>query len=209
MSSLPTLWSSHGRSRIDVALRPARRLLGRHPQRPAALGRRHVVLEPGIGPHPDELPPALRLAGDDGQRGVEDALAPLERRATARSGRRGPAPPIRWRRPNAFSSGQAAAVDDPAAAGMGMLHEIAADLVVLVAEARHARAAEPRILDPAGGEDERPRPDRQPRRAERARLDPLDPAGRAATIAVTVAWSDDLASRIGRRGRRSSPRRSG
>ena len=122
-------------------------------------------------------------------------LAPLQRLGRARSGRPCRWRPMRWRRPNALSKRQALPFDDAAAAGMRMLHEIAADLVVLVAEAgRHRSTA-----TPAGSADFRFR--RRRARTLRARtissgprsdraITRFDAACRTATasIAVTVAW---------------------
>ena len=131
------------------------------------------MLEAGIGLHSDELPPALRLARDDGQRCVEDALAPLKRLGRADQGGEvlagdPVAPAERLQEP------PRRAPDDPAAAGVGMLHEAAADLVVAEAGGEQ----QPRSLDPAGREHEGLGPDGQPGAAQRARLDPRDSAVR-------------------------------
>jgi hypothetical protein len=167
-----------GAERIGDPLGEAGRPLGRDPQAAPGAGRRHVVLDGRISPHPPELGGALGLAGDDGERAVEDRSLGLQfRRRRDQGGGVPPPDPVapserleQWPGPG---------LGDPPSAGVGMLHEPAADIVVRIAETgghdRARREQEAGILHSAGGEDERARPDRESAAAERSGEDPIDP----------------------------------
>ncbi len=189
---LARLVQQPGAERIDMALGPGRRLLRHHPHPPATAGRRHVMLERTIGAHAPELRRPRRLPPDDGERAVEQPLAPLQigrgRDERCHVMAADPVPPA-----EGLEQWPGLGIDDPPAARMGMFHEVAADLVALIADVR--RQQQPGILDPARRQHEGARLDMQMRAGQRLRLDPADRAI-LRNDPRDAGMGDDLAARM-------------
>ncbi len=139
----------------------AHQLLGRFPHRAAGARRRGAMLEVEIGALGERMVAALRLPDGEGQCGVEQPFAPLQRFRW--SNRRRYFHPVDAPLGEGRQPLPVGLADDAAAPAMGMLHEVAADQVVMIADAvRHdgiGRQQDARIFYPAGGQDILARPD--------------------------------------------------